>query len=357
MKRNRFAKLCITAFLVLGMIAGPVAGIRVQAAEVIATVSGTVRSGTTAELLLLSTKEGNMEIKIDSGTDTSACKVLLPGESISVSVAHGSDEYLHAVKITAGEKKPDTTVDSSNTSTVTGTITKKDQGDVLFVKTPQGNMEIKLDASTNMNGCSVIVAEKTYTIVCARGSDAYMHAVSISDGISAGASGSGTVDLSLTPAPAAAVTVQTTAVTGTVADKTREDRLFLSTQGGEMEIVIDANTDSRYGMVVMPGRKLNVAVYNGGDGYMHAASIVGAKEAVFPVNVDTSSTSTVTGTVGKKSTENVLYLSTPQGEMELKLDKVSSVNGCKIFVNEKKLSVTCARGDDAYMHAVNITAV
>ncbi len=355
MRKNKLAKGWITACLIAGVTLAPFSGVRVQAAEGIATVSGTVRSGTTAELLLLSTKEGNMEIKIDSGTDASACKVLLPGESISVSVSHGSDEYLHAVKITAGEKKPVAAVDSSNASTVTGTITKKGQGDILFVKTPQGDMEIKLDASTNMSGCSVIVADKTYTIVCARGSDAYMHAISISDGISAGAQGA--VNLSLTPAPAGAVTAQTTAVTGTVSGKTREDRLFLDTRGGEMEIVIDANTDSRYGMVIMPDRNINVAVYNGGDGYMHAASIVAPREAVFPVNVDTSSTSTVTGTVGEKSTENILYLDTKQGQMELKLDKLGSVAGCKILVSGKKLSVSCARGDDAYMHAVSITAV
>ena len=47
-------------------------GIEAAAAEA-ATVTGTVRSGTTSDLLLLSTKEGNMEIKLDSGTDTSSC--------------------------------------------------------------------------------------------------------------------------------------------------------------------------------------------------------------------------------------------------------------------------------------------
>ena len=78
MRKNKLAKGWITACLIAGVTLAPFSGVRVQAAEVIATVSGTVRSGTTAELLLLSTKEGNMEIKIDSGTDASACKVLLP---------------------------------------------------------------------------------------------------------------------------------------------------------------------------------------------------------------------------------------------------------------------------------------
>lgn len=350
MKINRVAKLLLPACLILAMAVCPAAQMRVQAAEVVATVSGTILSGTTSEILMLSTKEGKMEIKLDSGTDASACKILLPGENVSVSVSHGSDEYLHAVKITSGEQKAAASIDLSTSATVAGTITKKGQDDVLFVKTPQGDMEIKLDATTNMEGCSVIVADKTYTIVCARGADAYMHAISISDGVQAGA-----INFQLTPAPAAAVTAQTSSVTGTVLENTKENLLYLSTKEGRMEIVIDANTDSRSGMVLVPGRALTVAVYNGGDGYMHAASIAGSKEYMAAVDVDTSSASSVTGTVGKKSTENILYLSTPQGEMELKLDRVNSVVNCKVFVSGKKLTLTCARGSDAYMHALDIT--
>ena len=40
--------------------------------------------------------------------------------------------------------------------------------------------------------------------------------------------------------------------------------------------------------------------------------------------------------------------------MELKLDAVSSVNNLKVLVSGKKVTVTCARGDDAYMHAVTL---
>ena len=76
-----------------------------------------------------------------------------------------------------------------------------------------------------------------------------------------------------------------------------------------------------------------------------------------PVNVDTSSTSTVTGTVSGKSTENILYLNTQGGEMELKLDALRSANGFKVLINDKKVSVTCARGSDAYMHALDITGI
>lgn len=350
MKNCRIVKACMVVCLVLGLLIVAGNPLTVRAEEAV-TVQGTVQSGTTSELLLLSTDGGRMEIKLDSGTDTSACKILLPGTKISVSVVHGSDEYLHATKIATDTPIISFTIDTSTATTVTGTISDKTKGDILYFNTPQGEMQIKLDTTTNMSGCSVLVVGKSYSIVCARGSDAYMHAISISDSASAG---TGTVDTSITPAPAAAVTAKTTSVTGTVSDKTKENLLYLSTNDGEMQIVIDNNTDSRNGLVLTSGRKLTVNVYNGSDAYLHAASIVGAKDSVLPAQIDTTTKAEVSGTVGSKSTENVLFLKTPQGEMELKLDALSSVVGCKVFVTGKKLTVTCARGSDAYMHALDI---
>lgn len=354
MKRHRIAKTGIAICLVLGMMIVPGNRLEAQAEEKVITVTGTIASGTTAEIMQLSTKEGKMEIKLDDGTDTSACKILLPGNEVSVSVKHGSDEYLHAVKITSETQTPGVSIDSSTTAVVTGTIGEKTKDDVLYFNTPQGEMQIKLDATTNISGCSVLVVDKSYSITCARGSDAYMHAISISDA-AAVTTASGTSTSGLTPAPANAVNVTTVAVTGTVGDSTKEDLLYLSTKEGMMQIVIDSNTDSRSGMVLTPGNKLTAYVYRGSDAYMHAASIVGVKDGSAAASIDTSSPASVEGTVGSKSNENVLYLKTPQGEMELKLDAVMSVSNCKVFVSGKKLTVTCARGSDAYMHAINIT--
>ena len=356
--KKHMMKLCMAACLVSGILLSPAEKFTSQAAEVIATVKGSVMAGTTTELLKLSTKEGNMEIKLDGGTDASACKILLPGSSISVSVSHGNDGYLHAVKITSAAQAADVTLDSSSSATVTGTISEKSKGDVLYVKTAQGEMQIKLDSNTNMSGCSVLVADKTYSITCVRGSDAYMHATSISDA-SSGLSGSGsgtstTPSSSLTPAPESTVGVDTTTVTGTVNKKTKEDLLYFDTAYGEMQIVIDKNTDSRNGMFIIPDRKLSVAGYRGSDAYMHAATIVGAKESVIPATVDTSSPATVSGTVSSKSNENILILKTSDGDMELKLDVLQSVTGCKVLLRGRKLTVTCARGSDAYMHAISI---
>ncbi len=353
MRKSMIVKLWTVFCLILGLAISPLVQLKAQAREASATVSGTVMSGTTSELLLLSTREGKMEIKLDSETDTSSCKILLPGNKVFVSVAHGNDGYLHAVRITSGGQVTAAGIDSSTTATITGTINEKTKGDVLYVDTPQGEMQIKLDTTTDMSGCNVLVTDKTYSIICARGTDAYMHALSISDAAQgAGVTGSRP---DLTPAPAGTVTAATSSVSGTVGDKTKEDLLYLSTAGGEMQIVIDSNTDSRYGMVLVPDRKVTVSFYNGSDAYLHAASITSEKLSVQAPTVDRGSATNVTGTVGDKSTENILYFDTPQGQMEIKLDTLESVTGCKVLVTGRKYIVNCVYGSDAYMHALSIT--
>lgn len=306
-----------------------------HAVEILATVNGTVLSGTNTELLKLSTREGYMEIKLDSGTDITACKILLPDKRVSVAVTYGSDGYLHAAKITSETQEAGVTLDSSATATVTGKIGDKTTGNVLYVSTQQGEMEIKLDATTDVSGCSLLVVGKSYNITCMRGSDAYMHAARIYDiGTAAPTTpiGTGTPTVNIptvngtaavtpgtqvsgiTPAPAAAVNVSTVTVSGTATDKTKEGLLYLSTNEGEMQLVIDNNTDTRNGVVLTPGNKLTVSCYRGSDAYMHAASIVGTKESTGSAEIDRSSPATVTGTVADGSTQNVLCLST-SGEL------------------------------------------
>lgn len=356
MKKYKIVSLGLSMCLVFGIVMLPSASLEVQAVEVMATVSGTVKSGTTSDLLLLSTSDGEMQIKIDSSTDTSECKMLLPSSKISVSVAHGNDGYLHAVKISGIAQTAGVSLDFSTSATVTGTIQEKSKSDILYFKTSVGVMEIKLDTTTDMSGCKILVADKNYSITCVRGSDAYMHAVSISDSATgASSSTQGGSYSSYTPAPSTEIASDTTWVTGTVSDKTKEDLIYLSTGGGDMQIKIDSNTDSRNGMVVTPGTKLTISVYRGSDAYMHAAKIIAAKDNYGAPQLDSSTTATVTGTVGSKSNENILYLVMNGGTMELKLDAVSSVTSCKILVSGKKISVTCARGSDAYMHATAIS--
>ncbi len=180
-KMHKAVKLYIAVFLVLGIAVAPWNRMEAHAVEILATVNGTVLSGTNTGLLKLSTREGYMEIKLDSGTDITACKILLPDKRVSVAVTYGSDGYLHAAKITSETQESSVTLDSSATATITGQIGDKTTGNVLYVSTSQGEMEIKLDATTDVSGCSLLVVGKSYNITCMRGSDAYMHAARIYD--------------------------------------------------------------------------------------------------------------------------------------------------------------------------------
>ena len=42
------------------------------------------------------------------------------------------------------------------------------------------------------------------------------------------------------------------------------------------------------------------------------------------------------------------------GFMALKRDAVRSVSSCKVLVEGSRVSIVCARGNDAYMHALEI---
>lgn len=418
MKKRIWMCMVLSFCLVAGIVMLPVCGMTVQAAET-ATVQGTVATGTTSDLLMLSTSDGKMEIKIDSSTDVSEARILLPETKLTVAISHGSDGYWHATKITYSGQSKAVTIDSANASTVMGTITDKTTKEILYVDTPQGEMQIKYDQSTNINGCSVLVANKKYTISCARGSDAYMHAISISDisttqsstGVVGGTYVNGTVSSKTTSSilfldtkdgtmeikidngadgtngkwktagtkltvwfyrgndaylhanriaegtttGVSNANVATNSFTGTVAGKTTENILFLSTKDGVMEFKIDSNANTSGGMMNVAGNKMTVSGYVGNDGYWHAVTLTGERGSS-SATVNTSNTITVTGTVSGKSTEKILYLDTTGGTMELKLDSVRSMNNFKVLVAGKKLTVTCGSGSDEYWHALDITA-
>lgn len=361
-KYKRLAKICMTALVACGMLLAPAAtAMKVQAEEVIATVQGKVMEGTTSKLLYLDTSDGKMEIKIDGSTSTGNCKMLLPEKKISVSVANGNDGYLHAVSISESGENPSVELDTSKVSNVVGTVNDKTTEDVLHLDTAQGEMELKIDKNTDLSNCSVLVVSGKYVVSCARGEDAYMHAISIADVAAAP-----TADVPRTEAsaqtysqsqtPVVNPTGETRSVTGTVKDNTEESTLYLATSEGTFTFKIDDSTDTSKGMVLTPDNKLMVTYFRGSDSNLHVASIVGVKDSS-SASVDTSSQATVIGTVKAESTENVLVLDTSAGEMELKMDKVAGPSGCKVLVEDKKVSVTCSRGDDAYMHALTITAV
>ena len=342
-KYKRSARLCMTALAACGMLLAPAgAKLKVQAEEVIATVQGRVMEGTTAKLLYLDTSDGKMEIKIDGSTSTGNCKMLLPDKKISVSVANGNDGYLHAVTISENGENPSVELDTSKVSNVVGTVNEKTTENVLHLDTAQGEMELKIDKNTDLSNCSVLVVSGKYVVSCARGEDAYMHAISIADVAAAPVPATDTSQ-TYSQTPVVNPTGETRSVTGTVKDNSEESTLYLATSEGTFTFKIDDSTETSKGMVMTPENRMMVTYFRGSDSSS--------------ASVDTSSQATVIGTVKKQSTENILVLDTSAGEMELKMDKVAGPSGCKVLVEGKKISVTCSRGDDAYMHALTVTAV
>lgn len=359
MKNKRGMRLYTAILAACGLLLLPMPEpkLNVQAEEIIATVQGKVMEGTTAKLLYLDSSDGRMEIKIDAETNTSGCKMLLPKKHINVAVSHGSDGYLHAVTISEEAIDSSVSLDMSKVSTVIGTVDKKTTEETLYLDTEQGVMELKMDKTTDMSGCSLLVVAGKYSVRCVRGSDAVMHVLSISDVTAAPAADVSQADTAAqNPAPVANVTGETRTVSGTVKESTNESVLNLGTSEGDFTFVIDENTNTSKGMILTPDNKLMVTYYRGTDSNLHASAITGVKDSS-SATLEDSGSATVTGTVKKSSTENILVLDTSAGEMELKLDKVESLSGCKVLVAGKKVSVNCKRGSDAFMHALTVTAV
>ena len=183
MIKTKIAGVCAAACLAITM-AGTVSDIPVVEAASSTTVTGTIQSGTTDTLMYLSTTAGTMEIKIDSDTDTSGCKVLLPDKKISVTCYRGDDAYMHASKITSPDAASNVTVDTRSTATVEGTVLTGTTDDLMYFSTSAGTMQIKIDSNTDMTGCTTVTLGKKLIVTCGRGSDAYMHAVKITDSTS-----------------------------------------------------------------------------------------------------------------------------------------------------------------------------
>ncbi len=333
--RSRLAVLLVCVLTVFSMLQ-----LKSDAADTY-TVSGTVDSATTSSYLCLNTAQGKMTIAIDSDTDLSECKMLLPNKEVTVECHHGSDAYLHASRIYVATA----VVDSSNSSTVSGTVTSKTTDDVIFLSTSNGTMEIKVDNSTDMTGCHVITVGQKLYITTARGSDAYMHAVAIRDTSSSDSSHSDTAIINGVTMPN---------LSGTVASNTNSSLLYFSTSGGTMLIKYDSNTDFSGCLTLIPGQSITVACYGGSDAYMHAARIVNNESAGYSTAGSYASTTSYTGKVSSSSTLNTLYLTTEGGTVQIKLDSSTTLSSLPAIVGET-VTVKCGLGSDETWHAISIS--
>lgn len=256
--------LSIIAVIALVMVTA-LTTINVNAKADTIKVTGSVASGTTTSLIKLNTDGGLMEIKVDGNTDMSNCKSLLPNEKLVIDITYGQDAYWHAVKVSGAGSAIAVTIDKDNINTVYGIIKSVKATDTLEIQLDKGDMLLKLDPTTDYSGLSVMLLGKTYEFKVARGSDAYMHAVAMSDtnySISSGYS----ANTYNNPAP----TLEATAtVSGTIGDKSNSDMIYLSTPQGEMQLKLGYLNKS---YVLYKGQKITARI-GCKDGYWHAVSI------------------------------------------------------------------------------------
>ena len=255
------------------------------AAEVCATVDGTIAEESNLSLLKLNTSDGLMLIKIDSETDYSACKNLLPGGKVTVSLSYGDDAYMHAVTIKENTKKDSAEVDTNNTSKVYGTI-KGAEADTAIItfRTIQGDMKLKLDTSSDISACKILAIGRNYEVIVARGNDAYMHIVSMKDlegtdylslSGSSNNSNSGSSSSSVASIPStctANLSSDRVNVSGKVSKDSKIDLLKLNTSSGMMDLKTDALTACN--AVLIPDAEVNVVIAYGDDHYWHTISIM-----------------------------------------------------------------------------------
>ena len=338
---KRIISILAAVCMLIALILSPSAAF-ISSAESGTTVSGTVASGTTDDTLYLSTASGKMEIKLDSNTDTSACKVLLQNETIYVTVYRGSDAYMHASKITNTEEQSDVTVDKVHTATVNGSIASGTTTKLIYFSTTAGIMQIKLDSDTDTTESGVLTIGKEVSITFGRGSDAYMHAIKISKK-------SGT-------ASTVVINGQTMPnVYGTIGSGSSSSYLYLTTSNGKMEIKIDSSTDINGCKALISSQPVYVACYRGSDAYMHAAKMTSALDDNFnTASVNSSSSITVNGTVASGTTPYILYLSTNSGTMQIRLDDNTNMNGRPMVIGES-VRATLGYGSDYYHHAISIS--
>ncbi|MCI2050098.1 MAG: hypothetical protein LKJ76_10365 [Lachnospiraceae bacterium] len=343
MKNRWLARLFLTLCLLLITTACFRNGISAVHAEQTWTVSGTVGSKTSDVFLYFETSAGEMIIKIDTSTDTTDCKILIPGKAITVTCYRGNDAYLHASRISSSEVQTNVVVDKQNVTSVYGRVESGTTDSLLYFNTSGGEMQIKLDKDTDMSACTILTVDKWITVTVGRGSDAYMHAVKITDGNVASGSSYATV----TPTSA------NVTVSGTVYSGTSTSLLCLATSGGVMQIRLDANTNLSNCKMLFPDQYVTAVVYRGSDAYMHAASITNNTVISNWGATLEGSTSTVTGTLTAGTTSQVLYLSTSGGIMQIRYDGTTNLSSGMLVLG-KNVKVVCSRGNDAFMHAVAV---
>ncbi len=343
----------LSVLLVMGLYVNLLDGFATLQAEAADPVAeGTIEKDSTDDMLKLNTAGGLMSIKIDSDVKITGAGVLMSGMKVKVSYYYGTeDKYLHTKYIEAPSGTTwGSTVNTMNYVTVSGKILDGSDQSAIKLDYNGSELKIRLDATTVYENFHILKKDRTVDVTVAQGTDAYLHAIKISvQSTQTSSALMGTVDRT-----ADGRTVST--VSGTVQEGCTDELFSLKVNGNIMKIKIDKNTDLSLIHALIPGTSITAAVYTGEDKYLHAYKLAGNISLQNTTVRDTSNSITVTGTVQKNTTDNILYLSTNGGNMTIKLDTDTNVNNGGLLILNKKVSVIAQRGSDAYLHAVYITA-
>ena len=330
------------------------------------TVTGTVAAGSSQTLLYINTSGGQMQVKLDPNTDFSKCRAIMQGTELSLSVYRGSDAYWHASSVASAGAVQTVTGQATTASTsgatapngqtltnVYGTVQNGTKTGLLKLSTSGGNMEIKIDSSTDGSGARFLAPGSKVMVAIYRGSDAYQHAAKITaDGVNAATSAkvnqSGTIKVS-----------------GTVAGDSTANVLKLNTSGGQMHLVMDGST-SIGTRVLMPGQQITATLGYGSDQYWHVLSTSGSIEADATANssslegqsyvqINGQKMQVVHGTAAGGSGRDLMKLNTPDGQMEIKIDPGTQVSEARLLAVGKTYYVAIYY-NSGYWHAGRISA-
>ena len=225
---------------------------------------------------------------------------------------------------------------------------------ICSLDTSGGVMLIKLDANPKANAVNTMVAGTTVTAALYRSDDGYMHAAAVALGTTAPAvsgSGSGTSTNTSTSTNSSYVDV-----TGTIGSDSSSSILHLQTDGATMLIKLDGNTTQGPAKMLIPGNNVTVSIYNGGDGYMHAAVIKAGYKLVADSASDASGAVDVSGTIAAGTDANLIKLDMGGGNVMLvRVDTTTDYSKCRLVKIGQKVTVRVARGNDEYMHALSIS--
>ena len=241
--------------------------------------------------------------------------------------------------------------------TVSGKVDSRSSSSMLYLTNGEGTYIIKIDSSTAIAGA--ISSGKTVKTTFSRGNDGYLHATKIN------ADGSTTTTQQTAQSSANGVTLNTAnavSVVGEVGKDSTDSVLRLVYKDGTMLVKIDSTTSLGNIRVLTQGRKIQVKVAHGSDGYMHALSISdvipGSEQNTQAVVNDYGISGAVTtGTITDGTTSDLLCVSNGDGVYKLKIDSSSDFSACRAMVKGRKVTVGFVWKNDGYNHVTKAVGV